>query len=191
MIWLPAYVCPGDWYFSLDLKDAHFHIQIAPHHGRFFNVHSVRLSTQYAYQWAIPSSPLFYEVHRSGSFFTETAGNPHLELPHSGPVEGRASISQIRAPRPLRVPRTQGQFCQERAVPQPTNFVPGNSYRLSLNEGCGHTRTCTGHSAARSSIQTRSISEDAGPHGLSIFGTFWKTAWDAMTTHYSHRKHQS
>ncbi len=21
--------------------------------------------------------------------------------------------------------------------------------------------------------------------------TFWKTAWDAMTTHYSHRKHQS
>ncbi len=23
---------PGDWFMSLDLKDAYFHIQIAPHH---------------------------------------------------------------------------------------------------------------------------------------------------------------
>ncbi len=77
----------------------------------------------------------------------------------------------------LRVPRTQGQFCQERAVPQPTNIVPGNSYRLSSNEGSSHGRTCTGHSAARVFIQNRSpspsqsFSKDAGPHGLSVFST--------------------
>ncbi len=44
---------------------------------------------------------------------------------------------------------TQGKFSQVHAVPQPTNFVPGNSYRLSPSEGGSHARTCTGHSAAR------------------------------------------
>ncbi len=93
--------------------------------------------------WAVPGSPHFYEVHGCGSFPTETDGNPHAELPrrlaHFGPVGGRASISQSWAPQLLRVPRTQGKFCQERAVPQPTNFVPGNSYLLSPNEGGSHT----------------------------------------------------
>ncbi len=28
-------ICLGDWFMSLDLKDAYFHIQIAPHHRRF------------------------------------------------------------------------------------------------------------------------------------------------------------
>ncbi len=131
--------------------------------------------------WAVPCSPHFYEVHGCGSFSAETAGNLHLELPrglaHPGPVGGRASISQIHAPQPLRVSRNQGKFYQERGVPQSTNFGPGNSYRLSPNEGCGHARACTGHSAARSFIQTwspsppQSISEDAGSHCLSVFGT--------------------
>ncbi len=112
--------------------------------------------------WAVPGSPHFYEVHGCGSFPTETDGNPHAELPrrlaHFGPVGGRASISQSWAPQLLRVPRTQGKFCQERAVPQPTNFVPGNSYLLSPNEGGSHTSTCTGHSAACGFIQTLSPS---------------------------------
>ncbi|KAL0173816.1 hypothetical protein M9458_029784, partial [Cirrhinus mrigala] len=30
-----SHIRPGDWFFSLDLKDAYFHIQIAPHHRRF------------------------------------------------------------------------------------------------------------------------------------------------------------
>ncbi len=87
--------------------------------------------------WAVPGSPHFYEVHGRGSFPAETDGNPHPELPrrlaHFGPVGGRVSISQIRAPQPLRVPRTLGQFCQDCAVPQPTNFFPGNSYRLNVS----------------------------------------------------------
>ncbi len=28
-------ICLGDWFMSLDLKDAYFHIQVAPHHRRF------------------------------------------------------------------------------------------------------------------------------------------------------------
>ncbi len=30
-----AQICPGDWFASVDLKDAYFHIQKAPHHRRF------------------------------------------------------------------------------------------------------------------------------------------------------------
>ncbi len=83
---------------------------------------------------AVPGFPHFYEVHGCGSIPAETDGHLHPELPqrlaHFGQVGGRDSISQIRASQQLRVPRNQGQFCQERAVPQPTDFVPGNSYRL-------------------------------------------------------------
>ncbi len=176
-------VCLGDWLFSLNMKDTYFHIQIAPHHRRFlrFAFKGVAYQCTVVPFWAVPSSPHFYKVHGCGSFSAKTAGNTHLELlwrlAHPGPVGRWASISQIRAPQPIRVPRTQGQFCKKRAIHQPTNFIPGNSYRLSPNEGCGHARTCTGYSAARGIIQTRSPSppqsiwEDAGPHGLSIFGT--------------------
>ncbi len=47
---------------------------------------------------------------------------------------------------------------------------------IDSNEGGGHTRTCTGHSATQGFIQTWSpsppqrISKDAGTHGLSVFG---------------------
>ncbi len=36
----------------------------------------------------------------------------------------------MRDPQLLIVPRTQGKFFQEHAVPKPKNFVPGISYRL-------------------------------------------------------------
>ncbi len=114
-------------------------------------------------------------MHGCGSFPAETDGNPHPELlrrlAHFGPVGGRASISQICVPQPLRVPRTQGQFCQERTVHQQTNFVPGNSYRLSPNEGGGHTRYALAIQELVASFKLRvprplKAFQDAGPHGL-------------------------
>lgn len=30
-----SHIRPGDWFISVDLKDAYFHIQVAPHHRRF------------------------------------------------------------------------------------------------------------------------------------------------------------
>ncbi len=125
-------ICPGDWFFSLDLKDTYFHIQIAPHHRRFL---------RFAFEGVA--------YHGCSSFPAETDRNPHPELPrrlaHFGPVGGRDSISQFHAPQPLRVPRTQGQFWQERTVPQPTNFLPGNSYPAApsvLAETSSHGCLC-------------------------------------------------
>ncbi len=91
----------------------------------------------------------------SASWITSTTGS---FLP------SRRTISQIRAPQPLRVPRTKGPFCQECAVPQPTNLIPGNSYRLSPNEGGSHARTCTGHSAAQRVSQTPPWQGESGLH---------------------------
>ncbi|KAL0159067.1 hypothetical protein M9458_047143, partial [Cirrhinus mrigala] len=59
-------VRPGDWFCSLDLKDAYFRIQIAPHHRRFlrFTFEGV------AYQYMVlpfglfPRSLHFYEVQK-------------------------------------------------------------------------------------------------------------------------------
>ncbi len=78
-------ICPGDWFFSLDLKDAYFHIQIAPPpqavleiclRGSGFSIHSPSL-------WAVPGCPHFYEVHGCSSFPAKIDGNPHPEFPVS------------------------------------------------------------------------------------------------------------
>ncbi|KAL0148359.1 hypothetical protein M9458_056339, partial [Cirrhinus mrigala] len=42
-----SHICPGDWFFSLDLKDAYFHIQIAPHHRRFLRFNFEGVAYQY------------------------------------------------------------------------------------------------------------------------------------------------
>ncbi len=38
---------PGDWFMSLDLKDAYFHIQVAPHHRRFLRFAFEGVAYQY------------------------------------------------------------------------------------------------------------------------------------------------
>ncbi len=40
-------ICTGDWFCSLDLKDAYFHIQIAPHHRRFLRFTFEEVAYQY------------------------------------------------------------------------------------------------------------------------------------------------
>ncbi|KAL0183526.1 hypothetical protein M9458_019222, partial [Cirrhinus mrigala] len=42
-----SHIRPGDWFFSLDLKDAYFHIQIAPHHRRFLRFAFEGVAYQY------------------------------------------------------------------------------------------------------------------------------------------------
>ncbi len=170
----------GDWFCSLDLKDAYFHIQIAPPsqmileirlRGSGLPVHGPTL-------WTVSGPPYFYEVHGRGSFPSKTDGNPHSQLPrrlaHSGPVRGGATFAQNPPPQPLRAPGAQGQFRQERTVSQPTSVVPGNSSGLSSHDSCDSARTRSGHSETRGHLQerhrspTQSVSENSGPHGRSI-----------------------
>ncbi len=40
-------ICPGDWFMSLDLKYAYFHIQVSPHHRRFLRFTFEGVAYQY------------------------------------------------------------------------------------------------------------------------------------------------
>ncbi len=40
-------ICLGDWFMSVDLKDAYFHIQVAPHHRRFLRFAFEGVAYQY------------------------------------------------------------------------------------------------------------------------------------------------
>ncbi len=88
-------ICPGDWFMSLDLKDAYFHIQIAPDHRRFlrFAFEGVGgISIQGPHVWAVLGSRHFYAMHGCSSLSSATDGNPHPQLQYF------SSISSIRIP---------------------------------------------------------------------------------------------
>ncbi len=42
-------LCPGDWFMLMDLKDAYFHIQVAPHHIRFLRFAFEGVAYQYKF----------------------------------------------------------------------------------------------------------------------------------------------
>ncbi len=45
--WARTTIYPGDWFFSLDLKDAYFYIQIAPYHRQFLRFAFEGVAYQY------------------------------------------------------------------------------------------------------------------------------------------------
>ncbi len=148
-----------DWFCSLDLKDAYFHIQIAPHHRRFLRFAFEGVAYQYTVlPFGLSLVPrTFTKCMDAGE--TETDGNPHSQLPrrlaHSGPVRGGTTFTQNPHPQPLRAPGAQGQFRQKRTVSQPANIVPGYSSGLSSHESGDSARTHSGHSETRGHIQER------------------------------------
>ncbi|KAI2655719.1 Transposon Ty3-G Gag-Pol polyprotein [Labeo rohita] len=176
-----SHVRSGDWFLSLDLKDAYFHIQIAPPsqaileirlRGSGLSIHGPAL------RLLVPGSPHVYKVHGRGSRPPETEGNPHPQLPRrlarSGPVGGRTVVSQDPSPQPLRVPRTQGQFAQEYVAPQPENIVSGSNFRFNSAEGYGCARASSVNTAISGFVQGQSplppqaVSENARSYGLGI-----------------------
>ncbi len=169
-------ICPGDWFFSLDLRDAYFLIQIAPH-KQFLRFAFEGVAYQYtALPFELSLAPRTFTKCMYVALPAETAGNPHPELPwrlaHFGPVWGWASISQIRAPQPLRVPRTQGQLCQERAS-QRTSFL-GTVIDLARMRA-SHARRCTG-----SQLHSNSESLALSKH----FREFW-ASWPLRLRYFS------
>ncbi len=174
---------PGDWFMSLDLKDAYFHIQVAPPSQTILEIRIRRggISIQGPPVWAVPGYPHLYTMHGCGSLPSTTDGNPHSQLPqqlaHSGPVRDGFSITQDPPPQPLRSPGAQGQPCQEHTVTQPTSVVPGDSDRLSADDINCLSGTSHDNSAPCCLLQRRDrppaqgFPENAGPYGSGFAST--------------------
>ncbi len=96
---------------SLDLKDAYFHIQVAPHHRRFLRFAFEGMAYQYkVLPFGLSLAPC--TLTRCGSVPSATDGSPHIQLPqqlaHSGTVTSGFNIAQDPPPQPLRLPGAQG-----------------------------------------------------------------------------------
>ncbi len=136
-------ICPGDWLFSLDLKNAYFHIQLAPHHRRFLRLPSREwLINTRSSPLGLSLAPLTFMKFMDVLFPAETDGNLHLELPQRILVQSEDELLSQRSV--LHSHLECLGFRVKRALsPQPTHFIPGNSYRLSPKEGGSHARICT------------------------------------------------
>ncbi len=55
-----AQIRPGDWFASVDLKDAYFHIQIVPHHRRLSEVCCQLSRKSTAFQYSVLPSGLLW-----------------------------------------------------------------------------------------------------------------------------------
>ncbi len=76
-------ICLGDWFMSLDLKDAYFSHPDSPPSQTILEIRIQRggLSVPGPAVWAVPGSPYFHTMHGCGSLPSETDGNPHTQLP--------------------------------------------------------------------------------------------------------------
>ncbi len=124
-------ICPGDWFMLLDLKDAYFNIQVAPHHRQFLRFAFEGVAYQYkVLPFGISLAPhTFTRCMAAVLSPVQQIGicipNYPRRLAHSGPVVGGFNIAQDPPPQPLRLPGAQGQICQEHTVTQPSNGDSG------------------------------------------------------------------
>ncbi len=162
-----SHIPTEDWFCSLDLKDAYFHIQIAPHHRRFLRFAFEGVAYQYTVlPFGLSLAPRTFTkcMRQMGIHIlnylddwlilaqseVELLSHRTLILSHLERLELRVNFSQ------------------------PTSIVPGYSSGLSSHESGDSARTRSGHSETRGHFQerhrlpTQSVSENAGPYGRSI-----------------------
>ncbi len=123
---------PENLFFSLDLKDAYFHIQIAPHHRRFLRFAFKGVAYQYTVlPFGLSLAPRTFTkciyaalspLRQKESAFSITSMTDSF-----WPSRRRSHYLTEPSSSALRMPGAQGELCQESTVPQPTSFVPGNS----------------------------------------------------------------
>ncbi len=160
-------ICPGDWFMSLDLNDAYFHIQVAPHHRRFLRFAFKGVAYQYK---VLPfglslAARTFTRLHGCSSLPSATDGNPHTQLPRrltdSGPVPVLTSHKTLL-------------FSHLDCLGLRVNFakrILSPSQRVSF---LGTAMTIQRHAAlhqGRYHLSAQSFPENTGPYGSSFAGT--------------------
>ncbi len=114
----------GDWFVTVDLKDAYFHIQVVRRHRKGLPVQGSSL-------WPGFGTEDVHEVHGccSGSF--EAPGHSCTQLPgrlaHSGPLQGVSEPPQGCPPPPHSSSWPQNEHQEEYSYPFSTHCALGSS----------------------------------------------------------------
>ncbi len=171
-------ICTEDWFCSLDLKDAYFHIQIAPHHRRFLRFAFEGVAYQYTVlPFGLSLAPrTFTKCMDAALSPLRQMGIRILNYLDDWLILAQSEV-ELLSHRTLilsHLERLGLRVNFAKKVSQPTNIVPGYSSGLSSHESGDSARTRSGHSETRGHLQerhrspTQSVSENAGPYGRSI-----------------------
>ncbi|KAL0194969.1 hypothetical protein M9458_008541, partial [Cirrhinus mrigala] len=126
---------PGDWFVSVDLKDAYFHIQIAPRHRHFLRFALDGTAYQFSVMpFGLALAPrIFMKCVDAALSPSESEGDARFELfgqlADFGPFRGCSQQPQtLLRPGPLR------ERTEERVMSQTVDYVFGGASGLGLNE---------------------------------------------------------
>ncbi len=178
-----AQIRPGDWFASVDLKDAYFHIQIAPHHRRFLRFAFEGTAYQYSvlpFGLALATfskcvdaalSPLRASGIRILNYLDNwliLAQSRDTLLSHIDSLYASLRIYS------LGVPRAMSKQAKEHPRPESVHYISGSLHGLPGNESPPLAGTRNGHFVLPAPLQRRQlcsseeISEAAGTHGVSF-----------------------
>ncbi len=178
-------ICPGDWFFSLDLKDAYFHIQIAPPPPPP-HTHTLRRLLRFAFEGVAYQYTAFGLSMAPRTFMKcmDAALSPlrqmaiHILNYLDDWLILAQSEDKLLSHRSMLLSHLECLGLRVNFAKSTLRCPSANKFSSweQLSTG-SHARTFTGNSAACGFIQTRSplpsqsISENAGPHGISVFST--------------------
>ncbi len=167
----------GDWFVTIDLKDAYFHIQVIRRHRRFLRFAFGGKAYQYKVLPGFGAENV-YEMHgcctgpfeAPGHLFTELSGRQA----HSGSLQGASESSQGYRSRPHPFSWPQDERQEECAPPISANRVSRGSFGFRSDAGpfcsCPDTRSysMSGPLQARPSCLCRYLPQAVGPHGSGL-----------------------
>ncbi len=134
-----AQIRPGDWFASVDLKDAYFHIQIAPHHRRFLRFAFEGTANQYS---VLPfglalAQRTFSKCIDAALSPLRMSGMRILNYLDDWLILDQSRDTLIRhrlAAYSLGVPRAMCQHAEEHSRPESVHNISGSVLRLRGDE---------------------------------------------------------
>ncbi len=170
----------GDWFVTIDLKDAYFHIQVVQNHRRFLRFAFGGKAYQYkVLPFDLALAPRTFTkciecctgpFEAPGHSCTELSGR----LAHSGSLQGASESSQRYCSHPHPFSWPQDECQEECAFPISANRVSGGSFGFRSDAGpfgsCPDTRSysMSGPLQARPACLCRYLPQAVGPHGSGL-----------------------
>ncbi len=175
-----AQIRPGDWFASVDLKNAYFHIQITLHHKRFLRFAFEGTAYQYSVlPFGLALAPrTFSKCLNAALSPLRASGMRILNYLHDWLILAPFRDTLLRyidtAASSLGVPRAMCQHAEEHSRPESVYNISGGVLRLCGDAGPPLSGALGDHFVFPAPFQARQlcsreeISEAAGSNGISV-----------------------